>query len=82
MHVKKRDAITFSKRLTFNIEERTANLAQTANRDMTRNEWIRNSFEKSSLQINIRTAHLGKFDIKQRGVFFELGLRNFAELNW
>jgi len=80
MHIEKGDAIAFAKRAAFGIEEVTANLAQAANRHMTRNQWVGNAFQKSALKVNIGAAHFREFDLKQGRVFFKRRTRNFAQL--
>lgn len=81
MHIEKGDAIAFTKLLAFDVEQRPANLAQAADRDMTGNEWIGNALQAPLLQVNVGAANFRKLDFKQSRVLFEFGLRNFAQFD-
>ena len=64
MHIEKSDAIAFAKFAAFDIEQVTANLAQAANRHMTRNQRVGNALQLSALKVNVRAADLRKLNLK------------------
>ena len=51
MNVKKSDAITLKKGLTFNVQYTTTNLFETADGDVSWNQRVRNTFEQALLQV-------------------------------
>src|ERR1051325_3746115 len=81
MHVEKRDAITLAKRAAFNVEKTSANLAQTSNGNMPRNEWIRNTLQAALLKIKVGAADFRKLDFEQSRISFEVRSWNVAQLN-
>ena len=64
MHIEKGDAIAFAKRAAFGIEEATANLNQTTNRNVSGNQWVGNALQESLLKINVRAADFRKLNFK------------------
>src|SRR5438874_1516827 len=58
MHVEKRDAISLTKWLTVDVEQRATNFAQASDRYVSRHKRIRNSREPPLLQIEVSSANL------------------------
>ena len=70
MHIEKRRAITFAKLPVFDIAQRAANLAQTADRNVTGHQRIGNTLQASLLKINVGAANFRKLDFKQGRIVF------------
>ena len=81
MDVEKGDAFALAKLAALHVEQPAANLTQSAHRDMTGNQRIRNTLQPALLKVNVSAADLRKFDVQHGRVFLESRLGNFTNLD-
>ena len=64
MNVEKRNAFTFVEPPSFDVEQLAADLLQTSDGDVSRNQWIRHTCKAALMQVNIGAANFRDLDLQ------------------
>lgn len=81
MHIKKRQAVTFPQRTTFDVIEGATRLVQCARGHMPGNDGIRHAREPTVPQVDVGAAHLGPGRAQQRTAHRQIGFGEFANFD-